>query len=63
MDLRIEGVLPVREEEVVARRRPVLPLHEEAGEVDVQVRRGQEQRSLPLDGAVEATAELWATLP
>jgi prolyl-tRNA synthetase len=35
----------------------------EAGEIDVQVRRGQEQRSLPLEGAVEATAELWATLP
>jgi prolyl-tRNA synthetase len=35
----------------------------EAGEIDVQVRRGQEQRSLPLDGAVEATADLWATLP
>jgi prolyl-tRNA synthetase len=35
----------------------------EAGQVDAQVRRGQEQRSLPLDGAVEATAELWATLP
>jgi prolyl-tRNA synthetase len=35
----------------------------EAGQVDAQIRRGQEQRSLPLDGAVEATAELWATLP
>jgi prolyl-tRNA synthetase len=35
----------------------------EVGQVDAQIRRGQEQRSLPLDGAVEATAELWATLP
>jgi prolyl-tRNA synthetase len=35
----------------------------EAGEIDVQVRRGQEQRSLALDGAAEATADLWATLP
>jgi prolyl-tRNA synthetase len=35
----------------------------EAGQVDVQVRRGQEQRSLPLDGAVRAAAELWSSLP
>jgi prolyl-tRNA synthetase len=35
----------------------------EAGEVEVQVRRGQEKGSLPLDGAAEATAELWRTLP
>ena len=35
----------------------------EAGEVDAQIRRGQEQRSLPLDGAVEAAAELWRSLP
>ena len=35
----------------------------EAGEVDVQVRRGQEQRSLPLEGAAEAAADLWASLP
>jgi len=35
----------------------------EAGQVDAQVRRGQEQRSLPLDGAVQAAAELWASLP
>ena len=35
----------------------------EAGEVDVQVRRGQEKRSLPLDGAAEAAAELLRTLP
>ena len=31
----------------------------DAGEVEVQVRRGQEKRSLPLDGAAQATAELW----
>jgi prolyl-tRNA synthetase len=35
----------------------------EAGEVDAQVRRGQEKRSLPLEGAAAAAAELWATLP
>jgi prolyl-tRNA synthetase len=35
----------------------------DAGEIDVQVRRGQEKRSLPLDGAAKAAADLWATLP
>ena len=35
----------------------------EAGEVDVQVRRGQEKRSLPLEGAAVAAVELWRTLP
>ena len=35
----------------------------EAGEVDVQVRRGREKRSLPLEGAAEAAADLWRTLP
>jgi prolyl-tRNA synthetase len=35
----------------------------EAGQVDAQVRRGQEQRSLPLDGLVQAVAELWTSLP
>jgi prolyl-tRNA synthetase len=35
----------------------------EAGQVDAQIRRGQEQRSLPLEGAVQAAAELWASLP
>jgi prolyl-tRNA synthetase len=35
----------------------------EAGEVDVQVRRHREKRSLPLEGAAEAAAELWRTLP
>jgi prolyl-tRNA synthetase len=35
----------------------------EAGEVDVQIRRGQEKRSLPLEGAAVAAAELWRALP
>ena len=35
----------------------------EAGEVDVQIRRAQEKRSLPLEGAAAAAAELWASLP
>jgi prolyl-tRNA synthetase len=35
----------------------------ESGQVDAQIRRGQEQRSLPLDGAVQAAAELWTSLP
>ena len=33
-----------------------------SGELEVQVRRGQESRSLPLEGAAEAAAELWRTL-
>ncbi|MGE5635586.1 MAG: proline--tRNA ligase, partial [Nocardioidaceae bacterium] len=35
----------------------------EAGEVDVQLRRGRETRALPLAGAAQAAAELWRTLP
>jgi prolyl-tRNA synthetase len=35
----------------------------EAGQVDVQVRRGQEKTSLPLEHAAAAAAELWASLP
>jgi prolyl-tRNA synthetase len=35
----------------------------EAREIEFQVRRGQEKGSLPLDGAAEAAAELWQTLP
>ena len=35
----------------------------EAGEVDAQIRRAQEKRSLPLEGAAAAAAELWASLP
>ena len=34
----------------------------EAGEVEAQVRRGREKRSLPLDGAAAAAAELWREL-
>jgi prolyl-tRNA synthetase len=34
----------------------------EAGEVEAQIRRGQEKRSLPLDGAARAAAELWREL-
>jgi len=34
-----------------------------AGQLDGQVRRGREQRSLPLDGAAEAAVELWRSLP
>jgi prolyl-tRNA synthetase len=33
-----------------------------SGEVEVQVRRGQESRTLPLKGAADAAAELWRTL-
>jgi prolyl-tRNA synthetase len=33
------------------------------GELEVQVRRGQESRTVPLDGAAGAVAELWQTLP
>jgi prolyl-tRNA synthetase len=35
----------------------------EAGELEVQIRRGRESRSVPLEGAAEAVAELWRTLP
>jgi prolyl-tRNA synthetase len=34
-----------------------------AGEIEVQVRRGRESRSVPIDGAAEAVAELWRELP
>jgi prolyl-tRNA synthetase len=34
----------------------------EAGEVEAQVRRGQEKRSIPLEGAASAAAELWREL-
>jgi prolyl-tRNA synthetase len=34
----------------------------EAGEVEAQIRRGQEKRSLPLEGAAAAAAELWREL-
>jgi prolyl-tRNA synthetase len=35
----------------------------QSGQVDAQIRRGQEQRSLPLDGAAQAAAELWTSVP
>ncbi len=34
-----------------------------AGEIEVQVRRGREPRTVPLQGAAEAIAELWQGLP
>jgi prolyl-tRNA synthetase len=34
-----------------------------AGEIEVQVRRGREVRTVPLNGAAEAVAELWRGLP
>jgi prolyl-tRNA synthetase len=34
-----------------------------AGEIEVQVRRGREPRSVPIAGAAEAIAELWRGLP
>lgn len=33
------------------------------GELEVQVRRGRERRTLPLEGAAEAVRALWLTLP
>jgi prolyl-tRNA synthetase len=35
----------------------------EQGEVEVQIRRHREKRSIPLDGAAEAAAELWRAAP
>jgi prolyl-tRNA synthetase len=32
-------------------------------EIEVQIRRGRESRTVPVDGAVEAVAELWRELP
>jgi prolyl-tRNA synthetase len=34
----------------------------ESGEIEAQVRRGRERRSLPLEGAAEAAAGLWREL-
>jgi len=34
-----------------------------AGEIEAQVRRGREGRSLPLEGAAEAAADLWRSVP
>jgi prolyl-tRNA synthetase len=33
-----------------------------SGEVEAQVRRGQESRALPLEGAAQAAVDLWQTL-
>ncbi len=35
----------------------------EKGEVEAQIRRGQEKRELPLEGAARAAKDLWLTLP
>ena len=35
----------------------------QAGEVEIQIRRGLEVRAVPLEGAAEAVAELWQGLP
>jgi prolyl-tRNA synthetase len=35
----------------------------ENGELEAQIRRGQEARTLPLEGAAEAVAELWRNAP
>ncbi len=34
-----------------------------AGEVELQIRRGRESRTVPMDGAAEAIAEVWRGLP
>jgi prolyl-tRNA synthetase len=34
-----------------------------SGELEAQVRRGREQRTVPLEGAAQAVAELWGSLP
>jgi prolyl-tRNA synthetase len=33
------------------------------GEIEVQVRRGRDTRTIPLEGAADAAAELWRTVP
>ena len=35
----------------------------DAGEIEAQVRRGRETRSVPLEGAAQAAKDLWKTLP
>jgi prolyl-tRNA synthetase len=35
----------------------------ESGELEIQVRRGRESRTVPVEGAAEAVAELWRALP
>jgi prolyl-tRNA synthetase len=34
-----------------------------AGEIEVQVRRGRESRTVPVEGAADAVADLWRGLP
>jgi prolyl-tRNA synthetase len=34
-----------------------------AGEIELQIRRGREARTAPIEGAAQAVAELWSTLP
>jgi len=34
-----------------------------AGEIEVQIRRGRQTQSVPVDGAAEAVAALWRDLP
>jgi prolyl-tRNA synthetase len=34
-----------------------------SGELEAQLRRGREERSVPLEGAAEAAADLWRSLP
>jgi prolyl-tRNA synthetase len=34
-----------------------------SGEVEAQVRRGREERTVPLEGAAEAAADLWRSIP
>ena len=36
---------------------------QKSGELELQVRRGREARSVPLEGAAQAVSELWQTLP
>jgi prolyl-tRNA synthetase len=35
----------------------------QSGEVEAQIRRGREKRSLPLEGAADAAHKLWSELP
>jgi prolyl-tRNA synthetase len=35
----------------------------ESGQIELQVRRGRETRSVPVEGAAEAIAEVWRGLP
>ena len=35
----------------------------ESGALEAQIRRGREDRSLPLEGAAQAAKDLWSSLP